>query len=245
MKEFIDSNLRNLQQITGASLTMKWKWSLSLQSKAIFFLPQDGPGIPVRLRQLDGATKTFGECYITCETFEDATSDESQAEETARRNNEDVELFHLTCAGRTRFGLREYVPPENPKPSKKARQQESSKGGVNMDVDDETQRKAPENRREPERQEVFRRNGKEYNEFCALSVLKILCPEFKVSQHGSKKDLLKRLSRKVRENEAIETLATAQEGYETRIEPLSLPENERPSDEEVAYRNITHLPYKS
>ena len=65
-------------------------------------------------------------------------------------------------------------------------------------------------------------------------MLKIFCCELKVSQHGSKKDLLKRLSRKVRENEAIETFASAQERYESHIEPLALPENERPSDEEVA-----------
>ena len=43
----------------------------------------------------------------------------------------------------------------------------------------------------------------------------------------------------------METLATAQKKYQTYVEPLSLPDNDRPSDEEVAYHNITHLPYKS
>ena len=92
-------------------------------------------------------------------------------------------------------------------PRKKARIKEPEEGGVNMDVDEEEQRKAPENRREPDGQEVFHYNGREYNEFRVLRMLKILCRELNVSQHGSKKDLLKRLSRKVRENEAIETLA--------------------------------------
>ena len=54
---------------------------------------------------------------------------------------------------------------------KKAGQQESSEGGVNMNVDDEAQKKAPQNLREPEGQAGF--HHKDYHGFCALRMLKI------------------------------------------------------------------------
>ena len=101
--------------------------------------------MPVRLDQLEGTRKTYGECYLSYELFENDVSHEVQTEEISRRNGENQEPVHFAWTGQTRFALKEYVQPESVPPKKKARTQENGEGGVNMDVDEEEERKAPEN----------------------------------------------------------------------------------------------------
>ena len=51
--------------------------------------------MPTTLSNLTGSRKTYGECYLTYEMFEDLTSYSYQEEEIARNNGEDKEPFHL------------------------------------------------------------------------------------------------------------------------------------------------------
>ena len=97
--------------------------------RRFLFRPEDGPEIPVALSNLTGKPTTYGECYLTYETFEDLTSFSYQEEQIAQNNGEDQEPFHLAWTGQTRFELKEYVQPDSLPVKKKAKLRILEKAG--------------------------------------------------------------------------------------------------------------------
>ena len=78
-------------------------------------MPQDGPGIPVGLDQLEGTRKTCGESYLTYELCKILVSCAVQAKEAAGRNNEGEGPLHSARTVQTSFALKEFVVPGNSK----------------------------------------------------------------------------------------------------------------------------------
>ena len=92
--------------------------------------------------------------------------------------------------------------------------------------------------------EKFHYDGQEFGHHSGLKALKDLCREFEVSTTGSKKQILKRLSRASQERESGQSLAYSQRQFEARVQPLLRPRSKKPENqEETDLRNLTHLPF--
>ena len=110
-----------------------------------------------------------------------------------------------------------------------------------MQVDDQ-QQKLPQEQAGVDA-EKFYYDGREHGVHNSLKVLRDLCRQFGVKASGSKKQVLHRLSRTVRERETEENLALSHRQFECQIAPLMRPRNQRPDDSKVALHDLTHLPF--
>ena len=237
------------------------KWEVSITGEEVIryhytprkflFNPSGVPGCPTDLSNFDGTRSTYGIHEDTGRSFEDHLSFREQPGAQDRMPMQPSLLW----TGETRFRLREPLQLQSKK--QKTGKDES------MEVDEEAQPSgaqaepeaeaeqaeeepaAPADRREVVEGLSFVHEGWEYSVDTTLKDLRDLCKELGVSQKGTKKEILRRLSKATREGATLRNRAGQEKAFKEHIEPQLLPKNEKPSQEEVEKHNLTHLPYKA
>ena len=225
-------------------------WSISMDGKELvryhisprkhLFNPRDAADIPVDIENLKPTRYTQGEEPINKDFFE---NDRFWTLDEPLRDPEP--LGGLSWTGRTKFELFEPVKPKDRKPKQKVHQLDTIPGQEEQQEEETSEAQAPAHQHELAGELSFTFGGHEYNQQSSLKALRELCRELGVPKHGSKQEVLRRLSRNIMEAERHMELATSQKKYKEFLTAEPLKEQRQPKPEEVAVHNLTHLPYAS
>ena len=188
------------------------KWSLSKDGTELIryhhtprktrFHPLDLKDIPVERENLQNERSTYGEDPMNHEFFED------KMPWVADEYDKFSSPFGVrSWTGQSKFRL--VYPVDGSKAQQQEQRLKTVPENESMEID-EQEPQAPAHRYELHGELTFIYDGHEYNQQNSLKILKEVCTEFGVSKNGSKQDLLRRLSRKIMEDERRLGLNTAQ-----------------------------------
>ena len=225
-------------------------WSISMDGKELvryhisprkhLFNPRDAADIPVDIENLKPTRYTQGEEPINKDFFE---NDRFWTLDEPLRDPEP--LGGLSWTGHTKFELFEPVKPKDRKPKQKVHQLDTTPEQEEQQEEATSEAQAPAHQHELAGELSFTFGGHEYNQQSSLKALRELCRELGVPKHGSKQEVLRRLSRNIMEAERHMELTTSQKKYKEFLTAEPLKEQRQPKPEEVAVHNLTHLPYAS